>query len=188
MRPITGAKTEVSKTVAEATTSAHCSCRSSTAKGTSRRTWKHRKAVPWDLHASHVSNGPRISTHLNHCIKLQLQRTRPHLYPRYVGRNSYKTLGCRRYGKRQRATKNGNQPLLLNRKNFSRIPSTTLRACYSMLRWSASKHVLQCSPQKRTAKNCPARLRLYSWILHAECFQLLLSCYRRIIGEAGYLR
>ena len=71
------------------------------------------------MHASHVSNGPRISTHLNHCTKLQLQRTRPHLYPRYVGRNSYKTLGCRRYGKRQRATKDGNQPLLLNRKNLA---------------------------------------------------------------------
>ena len=129
MRPFKGAKTEVSKTVAEATTSARCSYRSSTAKGTSRRTWKHRKAVPWDLQASHVSSGPRVSTRLNHCIDLQLHRTRPHLYPRYVGINSYKTLGCRRYGKRQRATKNGNQPLLLNRKNFSRIPSTTLRAC-----------------------------------------------------------
>jgi len=119
MRPFTGAKTEVSKTVAEATTSARCSYRSSTAKGTSRRTWKHRKAVPWDLQASHVSSGPRVSTHLNHCIELQLQRTRPHLYPRYVGINSYKTLGCRRYGKRQRATKNRNRPLLLNRKNLA---------------------------------------------------------------------
>ena len=25
--------------------------------------WRHRKAVPWDLQASHVSSGPRVSAH-----------------------------------------------------------------------------------------------------------------------------